>query len=137
MLIQEHQPASACHIGHYQRGQIEIDGHTYRQTVLLDGSGSVQTVNLASAAELQAADLARAAASEPAPSCCCKAKAAACGHGCGRNAAGKMAQNFQVASATGYLKMWIYSELKSGTRRQAAGSTRVTARQADALAFRC
>lgn len=63
MLIQEHQPASACHIGHYQRGQIEIDGHIYRQAVLLDGS--VQTVNLASAAELQAADLAHAAASEP------------------------------------------------------------------------
>ena len=41
MLIQEHQPASACHIGHYQRGQIEIDGHIYRQAVLLDGSGSV------------------------------------------------------------------------------------------------
>ena len=65
MLIQEHQPASACHIGHYQRGQIEIDSHIYRQAVLLDGSGSVQTVNLPSAAELQAADLARAAASEP------------------------------------------------------------------------
>ena len=65
MLIQEHQPASTYHIGHYQRGQIEIDGHIYRQAVLLDGSGSVQTVNLPAAAELQAADLARAAASEP------------------------------------------------------------------------
>ncbi|WP_153711316.1 Mth938-like domain-containing protein [Eikenella corrodens] len=64
MLIQEHQPTSACHIDHYQPGQIEIDGHTYRQAVLLDG-GSVQTVNLHSAAELQAADLALAAASRP------------------------------------------------------------------------
>lgn len=65
MLIQEHQPTSACHIDHYQPGQIEIDGHTYRQAVLLDGGGSVQTVNLHSAAELQAADLALAAASRP------------------------------------------------------------------------
>ena len=65
MLIQEHRPTSACHIDHYQAGQIEIDGHTYCQAVLLDGSGSVQTVNLPSAAELQAADLALAAASRP------------------------------------------------------------------------
>ena len=65
MLIQEHQPTSACHIDHSQPGQIEIDGHTYCQAVLLDGSGSVQTVNLPSAAELQAADLALAAASRP------------------------------------------------------------------------
>ena len=49
MLIQEHRPPSACHIDHYQAGQIEIDGHTYCQAGLLDGSGSVQTVHRAAA----------------------------------------------------------------------------------------
>jgi len=46
-----------------------------------------------------------------------------------------MAQNFQVASATGYLKMWI--EIKNETRQQAAGGKRITAGQADAVAFCC